>query len=77
MNNNELFYIKQSIITDPKQYSEKLDSLPKNPKELLNIVQGLVIHGGDVGKIYGINFSKKQSDEELLRTVPQMLEAIF
>lgn len=74
--NNADFYVKQSVITDPRQYEKKLDILPEEPAQLLSIVQGLVIHG-DLGKLYGVNFSKKQSDEELLRTVPQMLEAIF
>ncbi|MGF7059873.1 excinuclease ABC subunit UvrA [Brassicibacter mesophilus] len=74
--NNVDYYVKQSVITDPKQYEKELDALPENPEQLLNIVQGLVIHGA-LGKLYGINFSKKQSDEELLRTVPQMLDAIF
>lgn len=74
--NNLDFYVQQSVITDPRQYGKKLNALPENPEELLNIVQGLVIHGA-LGKLYGIKFSKKQSDEELLRIVPQMLEAIF
>lgn len=63
-------------MTDPKEYAKELDALPENPKQLINVVQGLIIHGA-LGKLYGINFSKKQSNEELLRTVPQMLEAIF
>ncbi|TCO68913.1 excinuclease ABC subunit UvrA [Marinisporobacter balticus] len=75
-NYNVGYYVQQSVITDPKQYTKELNVLPDNPKQLLNIVQGLVIHG-DLGKLYGVNFSKHQSDEELLRTVPQMLEAIF
>ncbi len=40
------------------------------------MVQSLVIHG-DQGKLYGISFNKQQSDEELLRTIPQMLKRIF
>ncbi|QOR34817.1 excinuclease ABC subunit UvrA [Clostridium sp. 'deep sea'] len=77
INRNDLnYYVQQSVITDPKQYEKELDALPENPEQLLNIVQGLVIHGA-LGKLYGFKFSKKQSDEELLRTVPQMLEVIF
>lgn len=74
--NNMDFYLQQTVITNPKQYAKELDVLPEDPKQLLNVVQGLVIHG-DLGNLYGFRFSKKQSDEELLRTVPQMLESIF
>lgn len=70
------YYSGQSVITDPKQYVNELDVLPDDPGELLKIVQGLVIHGA-LGELYDVNFSKKQSVEELLRTVPQMLEAVF
>ncbi|WP_091543819.1 excinuclease ABC subunit UvrA [Alkaliphilus peptidifermentans] len=73
---NQDFYIKQSIITDPGQYTKEYDTLPDSPKELLHIVQGLVIHA-DQGDLYGVAFSQRQTDEELLRTVPQMLEKIF
>jgi excinuclease ABC subunit A len=70
------FYSKQSVITDPKQYANELDALPDDVGKSLKTVQGLIIHGA-LGKLYGINFSKRQSNEELLRTVPQMLEAIL
>lgn len=70
------FYVKQSIITDPCQYKSRYDALPNDSRELLRIVQGLVIHGGQ-GELYGVRFSKRQTDEELLRTVPQMLEKLF
>ena len=73
---NNDFFTKQSIITDPKQFASELDALPDHPAELLSIVQGLVIHGA-LGELYGVNFSKRQSNEELLRTVPQMLGAIL
>ncbi|HWQ73020.1 MAG TPA: excinuclease ABC subunit UvrA [Desulfitobacteriaceae bacterium] len=69
-------YSRQSVITDPKQYTNELDALPDDTGNLLRTVQGLIIHGA-LGELYGINFSKRQSNEELLRTVPQMLEAIF
>ncbi len=70
------FYSSQSVITDPKQHANELDVLPDDPGQLLRIVQGLIIHGA-LGELYGVDFSKRQSSEELLRTVPQMLDAIF
>ncbi|HBG6315764.1 TPA: excinuclease ABC subunit UvrA [Clostridioides difficile] len=69
-------YKNQSIITNPKKFENKYQDLPKTPIELLKVVQSLVIHG-DQGKLYGISFNKQQSDEELLRTIPQMLKRIF
>jgi excinuclease ABC subunit A len=76
MKMNFKIYSKQSIITNPKQFIDKYKDLPASPKELLKIVQGLVIHG-DQGKLYNTTFSKRQMDEELLRTVPQMLEKLL
>ncbi len=73
---NYEFYATQSVITNPGEYSKYLDELPDDPEALLKIVQGLILHGA-LGKLYGIAFSKKQTDEELLRTVPQMLEHII
>lgn len=69
-------YSKQSVITNPRQFVNKYEVLPDDPKELLRIVQGLVIHA-DHGGLYGVTFSKRQNDEELLRTVPQMLEKLL
>ncbi len=69
-------YVKQSIITNPRQYKSWYEALPSSPADLLRIVQGLVIHG-DQGKLYGVTFSKRQMEEELLRTVPQMLEKLL
>ena len=69
-------YLKQSIITNPHRYKSWYEPLPSSPIALLRIVQGLVIHG-DQGKLYGISFSKRQLEEELLRTVTQMLEKLF
>lgn len=69
-------YARQSMITNPRQFIDKYEGLPAAPMELLKIVQGLVIHG-DQGKLYNTTFSKRQTDEELLRTVPQMLEKLF
>ncbi|NMS89721.1 excinuclease ABC subunit UvrA [Clostridioides difficile] len=69
-------YKKQSIITNPRIFENEYQNLPSSPIELLKIVQNLVIHG-DQGKLYGITLNKQQTDEELLRTVPQMLEKIL
>lgn len=57
-------YEKQSIITNPKQYEHAYASLPDNPEELLDVVQGLVIHS-DLGKLYGVTFSKRQQESGL------------
>lgn len=72
----EKIYIKQSIISNPRQYKRCFAKLPETPKEMLKVVQGLIIHG-DLGKLYGVTFSKRQQNEELLRTIPQMLENLL
>lgn len=70
------YYSKQTIITNPRNYMCRYGTLPLSPTELLKTVQGLVIHG-DQGKLYKVTFSKRQLNEELLRTVPQMLDRLF
>lgn len=69
-------YLKQSVITNPNKYKSWYEPLPSSPTDLLRTVQGLVIHGNQ-GKLYGISFSKRQLEEELLRTVPQMLKKLI
>ena len=68
-------YSNQSIITEPKSFEVQYSDLPADISSLVKCVQNLVIHG-EHGNLYGITFSKKQTDEELLRTVYQMLEKI-
>lgn len=70
------YFSKQSVITNPLNYMDRYEALPSSPKELLRTVQGLVIHG-ELGRLYQTAFSKRQLEEELLRTVPQMLERLF
>lgn len=71
-----LNYTNQSIITNPARFEKEYKNLPNTPTELLEIVQNLIIHG-EHGNLYGILFSNQQSEEELLRTVFQMLEKIM
>lgn len=71
-----LNYTNQSIITNPARFEKEYKNLPNTPTELLEIVQKLIIHG-EHGNLYGVSFSKQQSEEELLRTVFQMLEKIM
>ncbi|MFV0394101.1 MAG: excinuclease ABC subunit UvrA [Coprobacillaceae bacterium] len=67
---------KQSIITNPEQFIAYSQDLPNTPLELLKVVQGLIIHANE-GKLYDVHFNKQQLTEELLRTIPQMLDRIL
>ncbi|MGM0123180.1 excinuclease ABC subunit A [Enterococcus sp. AZ194] len=71
----EINFLKQSIITEPKEFIQKFDNLPTTIEKLVLCVQNLVIHA-EHEKLYGVRFSKKQTDEELLRTAYQMLQKI-
>lgn len=69
------YYRKQSVITDPKEHVDLYQDLPEDLEGLIKTVQGLIIHG-DESKQYDVSFSINQGNEELLRTVPQMLARI-
>lgn len=69
------YYRKQTVITDPKEHVDLYEGLPDTVEELVKCVQGLVIHGEE-SKQYDVSFSTNQGNEELLRTVPQMLARI-
>lgn len=67
---------KQTKTTDPGCFIDYYNDLPDTPGELLQVVQGLVIHG-ELTKLYGVNTGKMQANEELLRTTEQILGAIL
>ncbi|MGC6174753.1 excinuclease ABC subunit UvrA [Lacrimispora sp. 38-1] len=73
---DSISFLKQSIITDPGSLKHYYEVLPKEASQLLATVRGLIIHG-DLGGLYGITFGRNQAKEELLRTVPQMLEKLL
>ncbi len=69
------FYSSQSCMTDPGQHRSLFDSLPSEISELVNIVQGLILHIHWSDK-YGVFPSDKRKQEANLRFISKQLEQI-
>ena len=79
MNENTIgihkYYSTQSCITDPGRFSPLLDDLAFDIAELVNIIQGLILHLHWTEK-YGVFPSNKQKEEANLRFVTKQLDLI-
>ena len=69
------YYSTQSCITDPGRFSPLLDDLAFDIAELVNIIQGLILHLHWTEK-YGVFPSNKQKEEANLRFVTKQLDLI-
>lgn len=70
------FYAEQGIITDPSEYADKLQNLPRDISALVKVVQGLLIHVFWTER-YGLNLSEERKQEVQLRKVRLQLQRIF
>ncbi len=70
------FYAEQGIITDPSEYADKLQNLPRDISALVKVVQGLLIHVFWTER-YGLNLSEERKQEGQLRKVRLQLQRIF
>jgi len=72
MNENTLdpqtFYRIQGQISDPGQYRKQLDIFPKTLPELVQTIQGLMLHMHWASR-YGVTLSKARKEEASLRTI--------
>jgi hypothetical protein len=76
--NRELdYFTSQSSMSSPGKYSASFKNLPSGLKELVEVIQGLVIYDVVADDFYGFKIPKKRLNEIHLRTVEQMLETIF
>lgn len=69
-------YVEQTRMTSPGRYARYYDDLPDNPSDIVKAVQGLVLHG-ELDKLYGVRIGKVQGQDELLRSVEEILGAII
>lgn len=72
----ERYYAGHSAGSDPRDLSRILDSLPDDPKGLLEAVGGLVLHKAFVGPA-GIVCPPDSADDAESRTIPEMLRRIL
>ena len=70
------YYLAQSPITDPGQYSALLDDLPSDLVALCRVVQGLVIHHLDGARLFGYTVPRERLGELETCLVEEMLRRI-
>ena len=69
------FYSQHSLVTNLGEKSSLVDGLPLEARELVRVVQGLLLHTG-WAKYYNCKLEPERSDEMYLRTLPEMLGGI-
>ena len=70
------FYREHSKITSPGCYQALFDALPEDKEQLLEIVQGLLLHRVD-GHLLGVDIAEARLAELEIRTVENMLASIL
>lgn len=70
------YYIKQSALTDPGNYSDFFKNLPDNFTELCSSVQTIILHYGDAQSI-GYSIPREKWIETELRYAHKILENKF
>jgi len=70
------FYANPGLMTDPGDFTNLFDELPRNIPELCRIVQGLMIHIFWAEQ-YGLQLPEKRRDEVQLRSVADKLAHIL
>lgn len=71
-----LYYGTQGPMTDPGRFGSELDKLPTSVAELVQIVQGLVVHPFWAGS-YGLELDKEREGEVQIRRLEPKLERIL
>jgi excinuclease ABC subunit A len=72
------YYAQHSTITDPRQYADLFDALPRDIPELMKTVQGLLVFPfANWAKHYGLQVSEERCTELRLRAIPKMVERIL
>jgi hypothetical protein len=70
------YYLEQSSITDPGQYSSLLDDLPSDVEGLCRAAQGLIIHHLDGGRLFGYAVPQERLSDLDTCSVVEMLQRI-
>lgn len=69
------FYTKHSVFSDPGQYAYLYTGLPDGLAELVEVVQGVLMHHS-VADLYHVQLNGQRNQENRLRTISQRLENI-
>ena len=69
------FYAAHGVMTDPRDQAPLLEGLPTDLLGLCQVVQGLMIHSGEI-ELYGVDLSKVQRKEVNIRPVAELLRQI-
>jgi excinuclease ABC subunit A len=70
------YYRSHSPITDPGEYAYLYENLPYGIHELVDILQGLMMHRLAAGSI-GVTLTRESRSEQRLRTMKQRLERMM
>lgn len=70
------FYTTQGVISTPGKYGVLFDSLPNSVPELVDVVQGLVLHAYWVGH-YGVSLTEEQREHASARHMENILAIIL
>lgn len=74
--NPQAFYAAQGQISDPGLYAQLLDCLPKEIPQLVEAIQGLMLHLHWAPQL-GINLNRIRKEESNLRTIQDRLAKII
>lgn len=70
------FYATHSAMTDPGGHADLYAGLPSSPKEVVRVVQGLMVHGALTRLLYDLQPSKEQLGGQHVYKVEDMLGRI-
>jgi hypothetical protein len=77
MNANECaYYVRQSLVSDPREFTNAIAALPADPQRLVEAVCGIVLHPLQVGWL-GITPPREAADDVESRTVPKIVARIL
>jgi len=76
MNTKLTYFTKQGIISDPGKFAYLFDGLPRDLRELVQVVQGSTLHIFWAER-YGLKLSPEREAEVQLRTMPRRLSRML
>lgn len=71
------FYANPGPMTDLSKYKDQIDALPNDPRELAQIVHGLIIHQFLAQPFYGVSIPAERMGEVQIRKTTDMLAEIL
>ena len=68
------FFLSHGIMDTPERHREMIMNLPAEPKDLVKLVQNVLIHQHMAEWVYGVVLDEERKKEPWLRTVGEKLE---